>query len=370
MYGKVIEKSMPIRHLVKSDDSLAVAIPADDYLETESIVIDQGGKLREKATSKKTGTTSTLLPTLSLVIPAFNESESIEQTLRDAKKVLHSCAAIWEIIVISDGSSDDTVKLANDQGVRVIEHPSNLGYGNSLKTGILHAHHELIAICDADGSYPLGELKKLVPYAMKFDMVVGKRSGKEFTGSWIKSIGRKFQLAIAHFTAGMHIPDVNSGLRIFRKTVALRHFDIICGGFSFTTSITLALLINGYAVKYEPIEYLPRNGKSHINYLRDTLRSLQIITTTILKYNPIKAFIMLILPHLFLMFLSFIVGVVSAIIGWWTVMIVSLAILGISSITCTIIFGIGLLSTTVQTKDIYPLEKMEYFSFNNQTLTR
>lgn len=369
MFASVIEKSMPIRHLNRETKEQIVTSPSDNYSVEEGIVIDGSEKFQERADQAEKDDLSTLLPHLSLVIPAYNEAEAIEQTVYDAQNVLPSCALIWEIIVISDGSTDNTAEIARRAGAKVIKHPSNLGYGNSLKTGILHAEHELIAICDADGSYPLNELNKLAPFARQFDMVVGQRKGKEFTGSWIKSIGRKFQLAIAQFTAGMRIPDVNSGLRIFRKTVALRHFDIICGGFSFTTSITLALMINGYAVKYVPIEYLPRVGKSHVNYFRDTLRSLQIITTTILKYNPIKAFLMLMIPHFAVMLLAFSASAVAGLLSMWSLLVISLSLFGISAITCTIIFGMGLLATTIQTKDVYPLEKIEYFSLSDRNLS-
>jgi glycosyltransferase involved in cell wall biosynthesis len=231
------------------------------------------------------------LPELSLIIPAYNEAAAITDIVRRSTTALTQCAMQWEVIVVSDCSSDGTAELAVAAGARVIEHPTNKGYGNSLKTGISFASYSKVAIIDGDGSYHPEELRLLAPHASNFDMVVGQRSGYHFKGGPFKRAGRRLQHFLVEFTTGTKVPDVNSGMRIFPRDAALNFFDTLCGGFSFTTSITLSMMMCGYTITFIPINYTTRIGNSHIHYYRDTLRSLQIITHAILKYNPIKAFI-------------------------------------------------------------------------------
>ena len=121
-----------------------------------------------------------LLPGLSLIIPAYNEEAAIGDVVRRACAVLPQCAERWEVIVVSDCSTDKTAELAAAAGARVIEHPLNKGYGNSLKTGITSAVFPTVAIIDADGSYPPEELRRLISFAPLFDMVVGQRMGSQF----------------------------------------------------------------------------------------------------------------------------------------------------------------------------------------------
>jgi polyisoprenyl-phosphate glycosyltransferase len=231
------------------------------------------------------------LPELSLIIPAYNEEAAIGEIVKRATDVLKRCASLWEVIVVSDCSTDGTAEIAARAGARVLEHPTNKGYGNALKTGISNAMYHTVAIIDADGSYSPEDLLLLAPHISRFDMVVGQRSGSHYRGGLFKRAGRWLQHFLVEFTTGTRVPDVNSGLRIFPRDAALNFFDTLCGGFSFTTSITLAMLMCGYTITFVPVTYEARIGKSHINYYRDTLRSLQIITHAILKYNPIKAFL-------------------------------------------------------------------------------
>jgi glycosyltransferase involved in cell wall biosynthesis len=230
-------------------------------------------------------------PGVSLVIPAYNEEASIARVVKKASDVLAECTGRFEIVVVNDGSTDRTGELAVAAGARVVTHPYNRGYGNSLKSGISAARHEIVVICDADQSYPLNELPLLLQDADRYDMIVGARQGSHFHGSLFKRIGRRLQLGLVRFTVGTAVPDANSGFRLFKRSLAMRYFDFVCSGFSFTTSITIALLCEQYCVKFVKINYLKRAGKSHVRYLRDTARSLQIILQCMLRYNPIKAFL-------------------------------------------------------------------------------
>jgi glycosyltransferase involved in cell wall biosynthesis len=295
----------------------------------------------------KNRSTDGQLPELSLIIPAYNEEAAIGDIVRRAIEVLPRCAAQWEVIVVSDCSTDGTAEIAAAAGARVIEHPLNKGYGNSLKTGITSAAYHTIAIIDADGSYPPEELLRLIPFAGTFDMVVGQRVGSNFRGGPFKRAGRRLQLFLVEFTTGTKVPDVNSGLRLFPRDAALNYFDTLCGGFSFTTSITLTMLARDYTVKFVPISYEPRIGKSHVSYFRDTLRSLQIITHAILKYNPIKAF----LPLCFVALAGAVLTGGPAVAALLLGAPLPAAWLGLSAVLCLltalVIFALGLVATTI-----------------------
>jgi glycosyltransferase involved in cell wall biosynthesis len=287
------------------------------------------------------------LAELSIVIPAYNEEAAIGGIVSGLRNILPRCAILWEIIVVSDCSTDTTATVAASAGGRVIEHPLNQGYGNALKTGISNARYKTVAIIDADGSYSPEDLLLLISYASSFDMVVGQRSGMHFSGGLFKRAGRWLQRFLVEFTTGTKIPDVNSGLRIFPRDAALGFFDTLCGGFSFTTSITLAMLMCGYTIKFVPISYVDRIGKSHVNYYRDTLRSLQIITHAILKYNPIKAFLPISFILLVLLIITAPLALAAAMLGH-PLLALWLGITGtLSFMTSLLVFALGLVATAV-----------------------
>lgn len=230
---------------------------------------------------------------LSLLIPAFNEAAVIGATIAQAVEVLHAASIDHEVIVIDDGSTDGTAESAAAPGVHVLRHPVNAGYGRSLKTGLRQAKGEWIAIVDADGTYPIPAIPELVALAPPFDMVVGARGGDAYRGSAWKSFGRAALSRLVLFVAGVRVPDVNSGMRVFRRSIALENIDRIGNGFSFTTTLTLAMLLEGHFIKYVPIAYHRRVGSSKVRLGRDTLRMLQIVVVAILAYNPIKLFLAL-----------------------------------------------------------------------------
>ena len=228
---------------------------------------------------------------LSVVIPAFNEEEGIGQTLDDLGAALRDAGIEAEVIVVDDGSTDQTGAIAASRGATVIRHPVNVGYGRSLKDGIVRTRHDLVAIADADGSYPVQDLPRLLKAGEGFDMVVGARTGRVYRGSFVKFPARKIFQWLVEFSVGQRIPDVNSGLRVMRKDAVLRFLPTLSNGFSFTTTLTMAMLINAYFVTFVPIPYFPRKGRSKIRVVRDTLRMGQLIIEAILYYNPIKLFL-------------------------------------------------------------------------------
>ncbi len=231
---------------------------------------------------------------ISVIIPAFNEGAAIEATVEAVESAFADSPHEWEVIVVDDCSTDETLSRAQTTQARVIAHPTNKGYGNALLTGIRNARHPWIGITDADGTYPIDALPEMFSAAVTrdLDMHVGARQGKHYHQSTFKSILRFFFRIISQFVVGRHIPDINSGLRIIRRDMVQRFAPALSGGFSFTTSITIIAFQTGHHVDYTPIEYYARKGTSHVHLFRDSRRALQIIVMTIVLFNPIKLFIL------------------------------------------------------------------------------
>ena len=228
----------------------------------------------------------------SLVIPVYNEEEGVAQTLDDLHRVLSASDYQYEIIAVDDGSSDRTADiLARRNDIRLIRHGRNRGYGAALKTGILRAQYDLVAITDADSTYPSHRLLDLVRMARESDMVVGARTGENVTYSTLRKIPKWFLVHFAEWIVKQKIPDLNSGMRVFRKASAIAFFGILPDTFSFTTTITLAMLTNNYIVRYEPIDYFHRAGRSKIKPIRDTLRFLQLVLRVGVYFAPLRIFL-------------------------------------------------------------------------------
>lgn len=233
---------------------------------------------------------------VSIVIPAYNEAAAMGPTLAALQQTLSRLNRPAEILIVDDGSSDDSAQQAKAAGAKVIQHPTNGGYGRSLLTGIEHASYDIVAIMDADGTYPVERLPDLLTFFDKgFDMVVGARQGKNYMTSWSKSFLRFIFRNLAEYTCGRSIPDINSGFRVFYRNPVLAWRPSLSTGFSFTTTITLLFMLNNLFVGYLPIDYHKRAGNSKVRLFRDSFRSLQIIFTAIAQYNPLKLYLLLIL---------------------------------------------------------------------------
>jgi glycosyltransferase involved in cell wall biosynthesis len=226
---------------------------------------------------------------LSVVIPAYNEERAVGSVIDELKKVLDTLK--HEIIVVDDGSSDKTAEIVQEKHVILIQHPQNKGYGAALKTGIKNASNDLILIIDADGTYPVKEIPKMLSYVNQYNMVVGARTGDNVYIQLYRKPAKWFLRKLANYLAETRIPDLNSGIRIFRKGDLMRFFHTLPSGFSLTTTITLAYLSNDYDVKYVPIDYHPRKGKSKIKPLSDGFNFTMLIVRTITYFNPLKVFL-------------------------------------------------------------------------------
>jgi len=235
---------------------------------------------------------------LSVVIPAYNEAAGISPVLGELSAVLARAGSDHEILVVDDGSTDgtaDAVRAVTDtlDAVRLISHDHNRGYGASLKTGIHAARAEIVAITDADGTYPSESLPGLFRRLVddQADMVVGARTGKNVHIPLVRRPAKAALNLLANYLSGHKIPDLNSGLRVFRRDAAIERFNLISNGFSFTTRITLALLARGKRVIFTPIDYLKRTGASKIRPIADTINFVVLILRVSIYFEPLKAFL-------------------------------------------------------------------------------
>ena len=251
---------------------------------------------------------------VSVVIPVYNEIDAIQETVDEVARYMTDSRLDFEIILVDDGSSDGTGEVIERQtvpGVRSVHHEVNRGYGAALKTGLEHARFDLIAITDADGTYPNERLPWLVDELGDNDMIVGARVGKNAKIPAIRKPAKKALNQLANYLSETKIPDLNSGFRVMRKGVVKRFTHILPDSFSFTTTITLAMLSDGYKVKYVPIDYFHRAGNSKIHPIKDTIRFTQLVIRTVMYFNPLRIFIPLSLALFFAAFLVLIYRLIT-----------------------------------------------------------
>ena len=279
---------------------------------------------------------------ISVVVPVFNEEGAVASTIKQLKEVMNKTAYDYEIIAVNDGSKDKSLEiLKNIKGINVISHPYNLGYSASLKDGIKHAKGNYILITDADGTYPIREIPNLLKHIDKYDMVVGNRKNDNVP---LLRKPAKFIIAkLGNFVSGKKIPDINCGLRIFKKDIALRFWNLFPSGFSFTITITLACLTNEYTVKYVPISYFKRKGKSTIHPIKDFINFINLIARIATYFNPFKVFfsvsmLLFLIGLLVFLYTRFYIGLVADI----TVIVILLSSLQI--------FLIGLVADLIAKK--------------------
>ena len=228
-----------------------------------------------------------------VVIPVYNEERAIEDTVTRIQGI---CATVigyqFEIICINDGSSDGTAGvLSRLPGITVITHEVNRGYGAALRTGLDYCSQDWIFITDADGTYPLGDLPTLLAGAEGVDMVVGNRQGKGISRSPPHQLARWILRKMVHGLTGVMVPDLNSGMRVFRRSLYQEFRHLLPMGFSFTTTLTVASLYSGRRVHYIPINYERRIGKSNIKPVQDFLGFSMLIVRLASYFDPLRFFL-------------------------------------------------------------------------------
>jgi glycosyltransferase involved in cell wall biosynthesis len=230
------------------------------------------------------------MKTVSVVMPAFNEEATVGAAIKELRELFSQRGIAAEFIVVDDGSRDSTARVAKGAGARVIQHRSNRGYGASLKTGIAEATYDTIAITDADGTYPARYLPEMLNELEHADMVVGARIGNQVHIPLVRRPAKWALNLLANYVSGRRIPDLNSGLRVFRRDVVMQYFAILPDQFSFTTTITMAMLCDKYAVVYVPIDYNKRKGRSKIVPWDAGSFAILILRIAML-FKPLRVFI-------------------------------------------------------------------------------
>jgi len=221
----------------------------------------------------------------SVVIPAYNEAVSIGAVVREL-----AAAARWrEILVVDDGSSDETSARAADAGARVIRHPYNKGNGAAVKTGIRQATGDFILIADADGQHRPSDAARLVAHLDAYELVVGARSTKT-QASLARRTGNAVLNGIASYLTEQRIPDLTSGFRAARRDCLLEFLHLLPNGFSTPTTTTLAFMRAGYSVRFEPVEAAQRSGVSKIRLGADGFNFFLILLKVITIFSPMRIF--------------------------------------------------------------------------------
>jgi len=229
---------------------------------------------------------------ISFIIPVYNEKNSVKKTIEDVRKVGEKSGRAFQVIVVNDGSTDgsETI-LKNIKNIKVINNSFNQGYGAALKNGIRNSDGEWIAIIDADQTYPIDKFIDMFNEMETVDMVVGARIGKRVSGPFFRRPAKWMLKTLSNILTNQKIPDLNSGMRIFRRDIALRFWKLLPDGFSFTTTLTIAVICNDYLVKFVPINYFKREGKSTINPVKDFIGFLQLIIRLVISFKPLNIFL-------------------------------------------------------------------------------
>jgi glycosyltransferase involved in cell wall biosynthesis len=228
---------------------------------------------------------------VSIVIPVYNEEEAIGDDLDTIIATMESSGYAYEVIVVDDGSTDRTAGVAGAKGVKVIQHPINRGTGAARRTGILQAQGEVIVMTDGDGTYPNQDIPRLLEYLPAFDQVVGARTSEQGTFRFLRAPAKWFIRKLACYLTGMDIPDLNSGLRAFKREAMLKFLYLLPDGFSCVSTMTLAFLCNGYTIKYVPIDYYKRVGRSKFHPINDTYNYVLTVVRMVMYFNPLKVFL-------------------------------------------------------------------------------
>jgi glycosyltransferase involved in cell wall biosynthesis len=232
---------------------------------------------------------------ISVIIPVYNEGK----TIADLVSKIKTCYPDFDVIVIDDGSIDNTADAAQTAGARVYSHPYNIGNGAAVKSGIRVADGDILVFLDGDGQHVPEDIAKLLRYLPQFDMVVGARSMGD-QASLGRALANKAYNWFASYVAKFPIKDLTSGFRAVKSNIAKSFVYLLPNTYSYPATITLGVLRGGMSVKYVPIKMRKRKtGKSNIKLIRDGVRFFMIITRICTLYSPMRVF----LPVSFTMFL-------------------------------------------------------------------
>ncbi|MFM8626020.1 MAG: glycosyltransferase family 2 protein [Actinomycetota bacterium] len=229
---------------------------------------------------------------VSVVLPIYNEKGHLRAEIDRIRAALDASRHTHEIIVVDDGSNDGSeTELATIPGIILITHRRNQGSGAARRTGTTAARGRVVVWTDVDMTYPNDRIPELVDAMEGWDHIVGWRQSEEGTHKFLRTPAKWVIRKLASYLSETDIKDLNSGLRAFRRDVAMQYVHDLPKGFSCVTTLTMSFLGNGYSVGFLPIEYFPRAGRSKFHWLRDTRRYLLQVIRMTLSYNPLKVFL-------------------------------------------------------------------------------
>jgi glycosyltransferase involved in cell wall biosynthesis len=227
---------------------------------------------------------------LSIIIPCYNEEQGIKDTLDTLLAFTEKYG--WSIVLVNDCSTDNTAQIIEpyQSRIKILTHPVNKGYGGSLKTGIRAVSTDYIALYDADGQHRPEDLLSMYENISDIDMMVGQR-GKDSHQDWARKPGKWVLSKVANLLAGRKIPDLNSGLRVIKRSKIINLLHLFPQGFSFSTTSTIAFMHLGLRVEYFPIKVKKRIGSSTVKQFKHGSSTLLLILRLIVLFNPLKVFL-------------------------------------------------------------------------------
>jgi glycosyltransferase involved in cell wall biosynthesis len=228
---------------------------------------------------------------VTVVLPVYNEAGHLHEELDRIRASLLASEHTYELLVVDDGSTDgSTDGLEDSDDLRVIRLPVNRGSGTARRVGTREARGDVVVWTDVDMTYPNDRIPELVKELEGYDQVVGARTTEEGTKKALRVPAKWTIRKLAEYLSDTEIPDLNSGFRAFRRSVADQYLHLLPTGFSCVTTITMSFLANGYTVKYVPIDYAQRAGTSKFHWRKDTSRYLVQVIRLVLSYNPLRFF--------------------------------------------------------------------------------
>ncbi|HZC99899.1 MAG TPA: glycosyltransferase family 2 protein [Actinomycetes bacterium] len=233
---------------------------------------------------------SSAVPDVSVVLPCYNERDHIEQEIKRIRASLEAAGMTYELICIDDGSSDGTRELLQRlPGIRLIVFARNQGSGTARRIGTQEARGRVVVWTDADMTYPNELIPELVhELDDNYDQVVGARRSEAGTYKLFRVPTKWAIRRLASYLTDTAIPDLNSGLRAFKRSVAMPYLRLLPPGFSCVTTITLAFLSNGHQIKYVPIDYFKRSGRSKFHPFKDAYNYLIQVLRMVMYFNPLR----------------------------------------------------------------------------------
>lgn len=276
-------------------------------------------------------------PQITILLPCYNEEEALGPLIDEIRFVMAQTLYEYEILIVDDASTDNSTKVAEEKNVRLIKRTVNGGSGASRRTGIRASNGEVIVMMDADGSYRPEDIPRMLELFPDYSQVNGARTCEKGTLPFLRIPAKWFIRKLASYLVGRPIPDLNTGLKAFKKKDMMRFLWIIPDGFSCVTTMTLVFMANDLPVAYVPAGYRERVGKSKFHPVKDTVNYVLTVIRMIMYFNPLKIF----LPVSLILFL---IGIIKTLYDWFYVVHYMQASDIVILMTSIILGGFGLIA--------------------------